>query len=99
MVSKKRVGFCLSDSTKSAIVTSLMRAVFNSCQQAVVSVKEGETLPLEGEQYDVDDEFVEAGLDIDEASLCDWVVMPSTLLLKPMQLPHSQQRERRFTAA
>lgn len=66
---EKRVSFSLSDATRSAIVTSLMRAVFNRCQQAVVSFKEGETLLLEGEQCDADDEFVEAGLDIDEACL------------------------------
>ena len=66
---EKRVSLSLSDATRSAIVTSLMRAVFNRCQQAVVSFKEGETLLLEGEQCDADDEFVEAGLDIDEACL------------------------------
>ena len=49
---EKHVGFSLSDSTRSVIVTSLMRAVFNRCQQAVVSVKEGETLLLEDEQCD-----------------------------------------------
>ena len=65
---EKRVSFSLSDATRSVIVTSLMRAVFNRCQQAVVSFKEGETLLLEGEQCDAD-EFVEAGLDIDEACL------------------------------
>ena len=66
---EKCVGFSLSDSIRSVIVTLLTRAVFNRCQQAVVSVKEGETLLLEGEQCDVDDEFIEARLDIDEASL------------------------------
>ena len=66
---EKNVGFKLSDSTRSAIITSLLRSVFNRCQQVVVSVKEGETLLLENEQYDVDDEFAEAGMDIDEACL------------------------------
>lgn len=36
----------------------------------IISVKEGETLHLESEQYqDVDDEFAEAEMDIDETSL------------------------------
>ena len=34
-----------------------------------MSVKESETLLLESEQYDVDDEFAEAVMDIDEACL------------------------------
>ena len=86
---EKNIGFKLSDSTRSAIITSLLRSVFNCCQQVVVSVKEGETLLLKSEQYDVDDEFAEAGMDIDEAYLYCWVVMPFTLPLKLTKDPQS----------
>ena len=77
-------------------VTSLMRAVFNRCQQAVVSFK-GETLLLKGEQCDADDEFVEAGLDIDEACLSfGWLCSP--LPSKLTQPPQSQQNGSTFIA-
>ncbi len=56
-----------SPSTKSGVLTSVMRAVFNFCQQKVVSKKEGGTLLLEVEQDD--DPMEEAGHDADEASL------------------------------
>ncbi len=56
-----------SEATKSAIVTSLARAVFNYCQQRIVAVKEGVTLLLEEEQDT--DPASEAGLGADEASL------------------------------
>ena len=94
---EKRVSFSLSDATRSVIVTSLMRAVFNRCQQAVVSFK-GETLLLEGEQCDADDEFVEARLDIDEACLSfGWLCSP--LPSKLTQPPQSQQNSSTFTAS
>lgn len=46
-------------SARNAVISSVMRAVFNYSQQRLVAVKEGETLLLEYEQDD--DCFIEAG--------------------------------------
>ena len=54
-------------SARNAIISSVLRAVFNYSQQCLVAVKEGETLLLEYEQND--DCFIEAGMEIDETSL------------------------------
>ena len=51
------MSFGLSDVTRNSILTLLMTAVFSLCQQAIVSFK-GETLLLDDEQCDTDDEFV-----------------------------------------
>ena len=57
----------------------------------VVSVKEGETLLLESEQYDIDDEFAEAGMDIDEACLYH---LGGYTLHSAIEDPQSLQRDR-----
>ena len=56
-----------SKSARNAVISSVMRPVFNYSQQRLVAVKEGETLLLEYEQDD--DCFIEAGMEIDETSL------------------------------
>ena len=56
-----------SKSVMNAVISSVMRLVFNYSQQRLVAVKEGETLLLEHKQDD--DCFIEAGMEIDEVSL------------------------------
>ena len=56
-----------SKSVMNAVISSVMRLVFNYSQQRLVAVKEGETLLLEHKQDD--DCFIEAGMEIDEVAL------------------------------
>ena len=64
---KKKIDVVPSKSARNAVISSVMRAIFNYSQQCLVAVKEGETLLLE---YEKDDDcFIEAGMEIDETSL------------------------------
>ena len=58
-----------SMSTKTAIVSSLARAVFAFCQQAMVSMKEGDCDSQEEEEEEEVDVVEETGVGADEASL------------------------------
>ena len=64
----KKTALIPSISTKTAIVSSLARAVFTFSQQTVVSLKEGDCDYQEEEETD-DDVVQETGLSADEASL------------------------------
>ena len=63
----RKIDVAPSKSAMNAVMSSVMRSVFNYSQQSLVAVKEGETPLLEHEQDD--DCFIEAGMEIDEASL------------------------------
>ena len=63
----RKIDVAPSKSAMNAVMSSVMRSVFNYSQQSLVAVKEGETPLLEHKQDD--DCFIEAGMEIDEVSL------------------------------
>ena len=67
-------------SARNAIISSVLRAVFNYSQQCLVAVNEGETLLLEHEQDD--DCFIEGGMEIYGPSLYHLDGFICILLLK-----------------